>query len=195
RGALAQVVIAVVGHPREPAAGGGAGELAGVDRQAVDQPPGVGVGEPVGQTVLNQVLDPPEGGGLAGEAGGADPGQRGELGGVVGLEVAEQVAVGIQAPELADDLDGDDLAVGELGPGAALAEPAEAEGFHLVVDEAEYREQELLRGHGGPPFDWVGGAPDHRRAVSPLPAPKSCTSRWLLTDAPPGRKKVAHRVS
>ena len=37
-----------------------------------------------------------------------------------------------------------------VGSGPALAEAAEVEGFQFVVDEAEYHEQEFLRGHGGP---------------------------------------------
>ena len=91
-----------------------------------------------------------------------DAGQGGELGGVVAAEVAEDGRVVVQAPELADELDGDDLAVGELGAGAAAAGRAEAEGFQFVVDQAEYRQQELLRGHGGPPPGRSGGTADPR---------------------------------
>jgi hypothetical protein len=81
--------------------------------------------------------------------------QGGELGGVVAAEEVVQRHVVGEAPEGADQLDGDDLAVGQRGPGAAPPEP-QAEGFHLIVDQAEYRQQEILRGHGGPPSGSAG---------------------------------------
>ena len=45
---------------------------------------------------------------------------------------------------IADDLDDNDLGVGERRLGAALAEAAEVEGFQGVVEEAEDHDQELL---------------------------------------------------
>jgi hypothetical protein len=98
---------------------------------------------------MDQLLEAPEVSGLAGEDGAVDVGQRRERGGVVAAEVAEEVSVGAQLPELADQLLGNDLAVGELGLGAALTQAAGAEGLQFVVHEAEYRKQEFLRGHGG----------------------------------------------
>src|SRR5205823_11927857 len=116
------------------------------------------------------LLDAPQVGGLAGEGGACDAGQGGELGGVVAAEVAVEGAVGVEAPGLADDLDGDDLGVGELRRGATRAESAEVQGFPFVIDETEYHEQELLRGHGGPPFDQPGGTVDLARTAGPFPA-------------------------
>jgi len=46
---------------------------------------------------------------------------------VVFSEAPKEIAVIVQAPELADDLDGDDFAVGELGPRASAPESAEIE--------------------------------------------------------------------
>ena len=71
----------------------------------------------------------PEVGGLAGEGGAVQTCQGGELGGVVAAEVAEEVPVGAELPELADQLDGEDLAVGQRGLGAALAQPPELQGL------------------------------------------------------------------
>lgn len=78
-----------------------------------------------------------------------DAGQGGELGGVVAAEVTEEVLVGAQLPELADQFDGEDLTIGECGAWAAGARLLEVEGLQLVVHEAEYVQQEILRGHGG----------------------------------------------
>src|SRR6516225_8147588 len=91
----------------------------------------------------------PEVGGLAGEGGAVPRGQSGKLGGVVAAEVAEEVSIGAQLPEFADQFDSDDLAVGQLGSGAALAQASAVEGLQLVVHEAEYFQQEFLWGHGG----------------------------------------------
>lgn len=54
-------------------------------------------------------------------------------------EVTEDRLVGVEAEELSDDLDGENLRVGELGNWAALANTATLE---PVVDEAEDRDDE-----------------------------------------------------
>jgi hypothetical protein len=97
---------------------------------------------------LQQLLDAPEVGGLPREGGAVDGRQGGELAGVVLAEVAEEVAVGGQLPERADEFDGDDLAVGRGRAGAAPAQAGQVGGFQLVVGEAEYVEQEVLWGRG-----------------------------------------------
>jgi hypothetical protein len=136
-GPLDRVIISIIGHAGEAAAEGGAGEPTGLDRQAVDQPESR-AGRQLGrETLLDQLLDAPEVGRLAHEGGAVDAGQRRELGGVVAAEVADEVAVLAQTPELADELDGDDLAVGEGGVGASLSEPGQVEGLHFVIHEAE----------------------------------------------------------
>jgi hypothetical protein len=64
-------------------------------------------------------------------------------------EVAEEVAVGVQLPELAEQFDGDDLAVGQHRGGPAAAQAAEVQGLQFISHEAKYLKQEFLRGHGG----------------------------------------------
>src|SRR5262249_39215612 len=86
------------------------------------------------------------------------------------LEVAEQVLVGAQLPEGADEFDGDDLAVGERGLGAALAEAAEVQGLQFVVHEAKYLKQEFLRGHGGLSLVNRVVSVDVGRTTTPFPA-------------------------
>src|SRR6516162_5318785 len=97
----------------------------------------------------------PEVSGLTGEGGAVHRGQSGKLGGVVAAEVAKEVAVGAQLPELADQFDGDNFAVGQLGLGATRAQASEVEGLQLVIHETEYLKQEFLRGHGG--LSWSTG--------------------------------------
>jgi hypothetical protein len=80
-----------------------------------------------------------------------DQRQAGEGGGVVLAEVPEQLGVGVEAEVLADQLDGNDLAVGQQGVGAALAEGIEAGGVQFIVYLAEDGEHKIVEGHGGPP--------------------------------------------
>src|SRR5437763_1664785 len=63
----------------------------------------------------------------------------------------------------------------------------EFQGLEFVVDEAEYPEQEFLRGHGG--SSEVDGW-HHRSTRNRLPPQITCTSRWLPSAAPPGLKAV-----
>src|SRR5438045_9614236 len=86
---------------------------------------------------------------MAREGGAVEGGQGGELGLVVAAEVAEEILVGTQLPELADQLHGDDLTISQRGRWPTLAEAAEVQGLQFVVHEAEYLKQEFLRGHGG----------------------------------------------
>jgi hypothetical protein len=94
------------------------------------------------------MLDAPEVGGLAGEGGAVGPCQGGELGLVVAAEVAEEALVGAQLPELAGQFDGEHLAVGQGRGGAAAAQAGQVQGPRLVVHEADYLEQVVLRGQG-----------------------------------------------
>src|SRR5262249_27893230 len=117
--------------------------------------------------------------------GAVDVGQLGELGRGVATEVAEKLAVLVQPPELADQLDRDDLAVGQRRLGAAAAEPGQGGGFQFVVHDAKYVEQELLRGHGGPPWDQRGGTVNYG-------GPPPFDLRPAASSDPAG--KLAHRV-
>jgi hypothetical protein len=97
---------------------------------------------------VEQLLGAPQVGGLAHEGGVVDQEWGGELGGVVVAEVPERASFAVQAEQLVDEFDGDDLAVVQQGLGPALAEVGEVRGFQFVVHEAEYQEQEFLRGNG-----------------------------------------------
>src|SRR4051812_11504290 len=78
-----------------------------------------------------------------------DLAERGEPLGVVPPEVAADGLVGVEAEELADDLDGYDLRVGELGGRAALAY---ALAFEPIVYETEDGHDEGAKIHEkGPP--------------------------------------------
>ena len=68
---------------------------------------------------------------------------------MVEAEEAEEVLVGVQLPQLADQFEGDDLAVGKRRLGAAAAKGFEVQAFQLVVHEAKYLKQGVPRGHGG----------------------------------------------
>jgi hypothetical protein len=139
-----------------------------------------GPAQPLGQAALEQLLGPPQVGGLPGEGGAVHARQRREVGPVVLAEVPEQPRVAVEPQVLADQLDGDDLAVGQLGAGAALAGRARAEGLQMVIHEAEHHKQEVLQRHGGPP--------DGR---------SDCHSSWQgpprLTPATTARQKLAQR--
>jgi hypothetical protein len=67
---------------------------------------------------------------------------------LVMAEVAVDSLVGVDAEELAYDLDGEDLGVGELGGRSALTNALSLE---PVVDEAEDRDDEGAKIHKGRP--------------------------------------------
>jgi hypothetical protein len=62
--------------------------------------------------------------------------------------VTDYVPIRAQLPELADQFDGDNLAVGRFGLGATLAQASEVEGLQFIVHETEYLKQEFLWGRG-----------------------------------------------
>jgi hypothetical protein len=105
-----------------------------------------------GQAVVQQLLGLPEVGGLAGKAGAVEQRQAGEGVGVVWAEVPEQPGVGVEAEVLADQFAGDDLAVGQEGGQAVLAEGIEVGGVQFIVYPAEGGKDKIVEGHGGTPW-------------------------------------------
>src|SRR4051794_24318802 len=73
---------------------------------------------------------------------------------VVPAEVGVEVLVGVDAQIFADDLDGQDLRVGELGGRVALAQLSS---FKPIVDEAEngYDEGVKIHEKRRPPLRWL----------------------------------------
>ncbi len=127
----------------------------------------------------NALLDLPEVGCLAGEGGAVDFAQGGEPIAVMPSEVTKDCLVGgVHAEELSEELDGDDLRVGELGNWPALANTATLE---PVVDEAEDGNDEGAKIHER--------RPPLRRLVWSLPSVGR--SSLLLKSS----KKPAHGVS
>ena len=105
----------------------------------------------------NALLDLPEVSALSGEGGAVDYfAQGGEPIAVMPSEVTKDCLVGVHAEELSDELDGDDLRVGELRKWPALANKATLE---PVVDEAEDGNDEGAKIHErSPPLrrGWFG---------------------------------------
>lgn len=85
-------------------------------------------------------LYPPEVGTLTGEGGALDLAYSWELLGVVSSEEEVDALVGVEAEELADNLDGEDLRIRKLRSGTTLTDAAP---FEPIVDEADrHRVQE-----------------------------------------------------
>jgi hypothetical protein len=124
-------VVAEVRLAAEALAVAAPAEAADRHRHAVGQPAGSGPGQPPGQAALQQLLQTPEVGGLAGEGGALGAAQAGEVGGVVLPEVPEQAGIAVEPEVLADEFDGDDLAVGQGRVGTALARAAGAKGLSI----------------------------------------------------------------
>jgi hypothetical protein len=59
------------------------------------------------------------------------------------------ILIGVDAEELSDDLEGEDLSVGKLRSGTALADAAPLES---VIDEAEDSDDEGAKIHQRPPY-------------------------------------------
>lgn len=117
-------------HDRPPAANAHPGLGAARSRPIH---PRTAANKALGQPALDQLLDAPQVGGLAGEGGPRHAGHGGELGAVVAVEIAVDRPVGVQALAL----DGDGLGIGEHRLGAAAAESAGVGDFPMVVDGAE----------------------------------------------------------
>jgi hypothetical protein len=74
---------------------------------------------------------------------------------VVAAEVPEQPSVLIEAKELADQFDGQDLAVVQQRREAALPEVVEVQGGQLVIDQTKDGEHIIIQGHGASPLQTV----------------------------------------
>jgi hypothetical protein len=116
---------------------------------------------------------------LAGRGGAMDEAQRGEPLGVVPSEVAVERLVGVETKELSDDLNGEDLGVGELAGGAALTQGFPV--FEPVVHQAEDGYDEGVKIHQRRP-------PLHRLVWS-LPSVGRSSRSFKLS------RKPAHGVS
>jgi hypothetical protein len=98
-------------------------------------------------------LDLPEVCCLPREGGAMDFAECGEPLAVVPSEVAVDGLVGVEAEELAYDLDGEDLGVGKLRDGAALADTPS---FEPIVYQAEDGDNEGAKIHERrPPLRWL----------------------------------------
>jgi hypothetical protein len=98
--------------------------------------------------------------------------------GVVPLEEEADALVGVEPEELPDDLDGEDLGVGELGGRAA---PTDATSFEPVVHEAEDGPDEGAKIHKR--------RPPLRRSVWSLPSVRRSSLRFKPL------RKLAYGVS
>jgi hypothetical protein len=74
------------------------------------------------QLLPEALFDLPEVGGLPSEGGAVDLVEGWEPLGVVAAEEEVDALVGVDTEELSDDLDGEDLCIGELRSGTALAD-------------------------------------------------------------------------
>jgi hypothetical protein len=101
--------------------------------------------------LVQTLLDRPEVGRLSEEGGAVDAPKSGEPVTPVAAEVVVQALVGIDAPELPDAFDGQDLTVGQHRIGAALAQPSPGQS---VVDQAVHRNEQRRSIHARPPYAW-----------------------------------------
>jgi hypothetical protein len=69
----------------------------------------------------------------------------------VATEVLVQAFVGVDAEELADAFDGQDLAVGQHRRWAALAQPLPSQ---PVIDQAVHGNEQRRSIHARPPYAW-----------------------------------------
>jgi hypothetical protein len=127
-GLLGALVTAQGGQSSQPAAAVSTAEAADRHREAV-QDRHLRVEADLAEQLLAELgVDRPQVRRLAHEGGAVDAAQGGEPVAVVAAEMLVQALVGVDAPELADALDGQDLWVGQdrLGAraGAAAARPA-----------------------------------------------------------------------
>jgi hypothetical protein len=124
------------------------------------------------------LLDLPEVGRLATEGGPMHLTEGGEPFAVVTAEEEADALVGIEPQELADDLDGKDLCIRELGCGSAASD---APPFETVVHEAEDGDDEgvKIQEKTSVTFDAIGTTPS--------------VHGGLLFDSSP-QKKLAHGV-
>ena len=176
-GPVRERVVPERGEAAEAAAAVGPREAAGRHRQAVGEGQG-GVVPGRGREVPpERELDGPEVGRLAQEGGAVDLPQAREQVAEVTPEVGVQAPVGVEAEELADDLDRQHLAVRERRRRAALTQPAPAaEVADEVVHEAEHGDDEGLQVHGRSPLRLIRreerlGAPKAPAAIAPLENP------------------------
>ena len=122
----------------------GAGEQASRQGHRVADSKG-GLVRSEGEELLPEVfLEPPEVGSLAGKGGPVHLAESGEPLRVVPAEEEVDVLVGVYAEELADNLYGEYLCIGELGGGAALADTPF---FEPVVHQAEDCDDEGVKIH------------------------------------------------
>ena len=121
-GLLDESVLAKSGLPTESTAAVGTSEEARWQRQRVADGERRVMGCKRKEFLPEAFLDLPEISSLPSEGGAMDEAQCGKPLAVVPSEVAVECLVGVQTEELSDDLDGEDLRVGEFRGGAALAQ-------------------------------------------------------------------------
>ena len=170
-------VVPERGEAAEASAAVRAGEAADRHRHAVDQRHRGVVPRHRGEPPPERVLGRPQVRRLPGEGGTMDLPQAGEQVAEVAPEVGVQAPVGVEAEELADDLDRQHLAVRQDRRRAALAQPTlAAQVADEVVHEAEHGDDEGLQVHGRSPLRLIRreerlGAPKARAAIAPLENP------------------------
>src|SRR5262249_57470843 len=104
-----------------------------------------------GEVLLEALLDRPQVSSLTQEGRPVDVTQPGEGVGVVPAEVPEELGILVEAEELADQFNGQDLTVGQLGREAALADVVQVQGRQLVIDQAKDGQHIIVQGHGASP--------------------------------------------
>jgi len=119
---------------------------------AIDVPQRVARGQQGGQVLLEALFDGPQVGRLAQEGRAVDLAQVGEGVGVVLPEVPKELGVLIEAEEFANQFDSENLAIGQLGREAALADVIQVQGDELVIDQAKDGEHIIIKSHGVSPL-------------------------------------------
>lgn len=113
-----------------------------------------------GEELLPEVLfELPEVCCLSGEGGPMHLAEGREPLAVVSSEVSVECLVGVEPQEFADHFDGEDLRIGKLRSGTALAD---APPFELVVDEAKDGDDEGAKIHERRPPFVLDGLEHHR---------------------------------
>jgi len=142
---LGAFVTAEGGQLGQPTAAIGTAEAADRHREAVQDRDLRVEADPAEQLLAQLGLDRPQVGRLTDEGGAVDAAKGREPVAPVPTEVVVQAFVGVDAPELPDAFDGQDLAVAEGRPWAALPQPPAGQS---LVDQAVHRDKQRRSIHG-----------------------------------------------
>jgi hypothetical protein len=150
-GLLGALVTTEGGQPGQPPTAIGAAEAADRHRGSCPRSRPRIEADPAEELLAELGFDRPQVRRLADEGGAVHTPQGREPVTPVAAEVLVQALVGVDAPELADAFNGQDLAVRQDRLWAALAEPPAAQ---PVIDQAVDRDEQRRSIHARPPYAW-----------------------------------------